>query len=141
MRRTTLLTLALLALASPPALSDAYRMEGDRYADGPVTVLTLSDEQLVTVRTKRFLVLTDEQKHELFVETGVAPTALQVHSLRIAGKDCTCFEYNIAIWFEERRVEAPHAYLVSDEEAARRMDHLDRLWAGEEADPAEPSNR
>lgn len=120
-----LLVFSMVVLAGL-ARADGYVMKDGRYASGPVTVLTLTAEQLLTAKTKRVVVLIPAQKDLLKREAGLAPTVLSVHSLRIAGKDCTCGEYNIAIWFSPGQIEVPHGYLVSDEDAERSADE----WEG-----------
>jgi hypothetical protein len=108
--------------ASGAAFGDGMSFKDGRYADGPVTVLTLSNEQLVTVKTKRVVVLTKSQRDLLTSNTGLAPSVLQVYSVRAAGQDCTCFDYNVSIWFAPRQIEVPHHFLVSDTEAERKAD-------------------
>jgi len=114
---------ALAAILFLPALgqADGYKMKDGRYASGPVTVLALSSEQALTARTARMVVLNPEQKRRLQRESRVAPTVLYIHSLAVAGKDCTCGEYNYAIWFQPDQIEVPHGALISDEQAARTL--------------------
>ena len=112
------------------ARADGYKMKDGRYADGPVTVLSLSPEQVLTTKTKRVVVLASVQKAQLKREAGVAPSVLSIHSLKVAGKDCTCGEYNIAIWFSPTQIEVPHQFLVTDEDAERSAEEWE---GGEEA--------
>lgn len=57
----------------------------------------------------------------------MAPSVLQAYSLKTAGKDCTCFDFNISIWFEPARVEVPHRFLMSDADAERRMNEVEAI--------------
>jgi hypothetical protein len=125
--RRIVLTLLLALAPHLDALADGFRMKDGRYAGGPVTVLELTRDQRVTVETKRIVVLTEKQKRILRRDAGVAPSVLQVYSLRTAGKDCTCFDFNISIWFEPERIEVPHRYLAGDAEAAERMDEVESI--------------
>lgn len=118
----TIAMLAALEFMAAAAFGDGMTIKDGRYADGPVTVLDLTDDQLVTVKTKRVVVLTKSQKERLAKDTGVAPSVLQVYSLRTATQDCTCGDYNTAIWFAARKIEVLHSFLVSDAEAERMAD-------------------
>jgi hypothetical protein len=97
-----------------------------------VTVLSLTPQQIVTIKTKRVVLLTAEQKATLGRAAGKAPTVLSIHSLAVAGRDCTCGEYNFAIWFKPGLIEVPHRFLETDEEAARIADE----WEGPESPPS-----
>jgi len=121
-RHNTIVTLAAVLLLPAGTFADGYRMKDGRYASGPVTVLPLTAEQALTARTARVVVLNADQKQLLQREAQVAPTVLHIHSLAVAGKDCTCGQYNYAIWFRPDRIEVPHGPLISDEEAARAVE-------------------
>ena len=123
---------ALLGLAGV-AQADSYKMKDGRYASGPVTVLALSAEQVLTTKTKRVVVLTSAQKTQLKREAGTAPSVLSIHSLKVAGKDCTCGEYNIAIWFSPSEIEVPHGFLITDDDAERAADE----WEGGEEEESQ----
>ena len=122
----------LLGLAGV-AQADGYKMKDGRYASGPVTVLALSADQVLTTKTKRVVVLKSAQKAQLKREAGTAPSVLSVHSLKVAGKDCTCGDYNIAIWFSPTEIEVPHAFLITDEDAERAADE----WEGGEEEQSQ----
>jgi hypothetical protein len=118
----------LIVLVLPTvAQADGFQMKDGRYASGPVTVLALTADQVLTVKTKRVLILTEEQKGLLRRDTGVAPSVLYAYSLKTAGRDCTCFDFNISIWFEPMRVEVPHRFLLSDADAERKMDEIESI--------------
>ncbi len=68
---------------------------------------------------------TASQKKSLQRSAQKAPTVLSIHSLKVAGKDCTCGEFNIAIWFKPTQIEVPHRYLLTDDEAAQANDEAD----------------
>ncbi len=125
--RTLLGALVTTMLVSGVARGDGFQMKDGRYASGPVTVLRLSAEQVLTVKTKRVVVLTAGQKAALKRDTGKAPTVLSVYSLKTAGKDCTDFDYNIAIWYNPTRIEVPHAFVMSDREAEAKADEFDSI--------------
>lgn len=116
--------LVLLASASD-AVADGYKMKDGRYASGPVTVLRLSALQKRTARTSRIVVLDESQRKLLKREGGKGPTVLHIQSLKIAGKDCTCGQYNLAVWFAADAIEVPHSYLATDEAAAEIKDDED----------------
>ena len=116
--------LILLAFASGAA-ADGYQMKNGRYASGAVTVLKLSVQQMLTARTSRIVVLDDSQKELLKRESGKGPTVLYIHSLKVAGKDCTCGQYNFAVWFTPDAIEVPHSHLATDEAAAKVKDDAD----------------
>lgn len=91
-----------------------------------VTVLTLTEGQLFTVKTKRVVILTKEQQGILKKEANVAPTVLSIFSLKRAENGIhPCFEYNFALWFAPNKIEVPHMFLVSDKEAIKLADELD----------------
>lgn len=125
--RGALLGLVLTLSMTPHLEADAFQMKEGRYASGPVTVLDLTPQQIITVKTKRVLVLTNEQKALLTRDAGVAPSVLQTYSLKTAGKYCTCFDFNISIWFAATRVEVPHEFLVSDADAERKMNEVESI--------------
>jgi ABC-type Fe3+-hydroxamate transport system substrate-binding protein len=114
-------------LIAMSAYGDGFQMKDGRYASGPVTVLDLTPEQVATVKTKRIVLLTPEQKAALMREIGKAPSVLSVYSLKVAGKDCSDFDYNIAIWFQPTRIEVPHAFVMSDADAERKADEFDSI--------------
>lgn len=124
MRKAIFVVLLVLVLPAQ-TWADGFKMKNGRYASGPVTVLDLTAEQLLTVRTMRVMVLTGAQKARLRAATGVAPGVLQVYSLKRAGTACTCFDFNISIWFAPERVEVPHQFLLSDADAEQYMDDLE----------------
>ena len=118
---------ATVMLAGGPAFADGFQMKDGRYASGPVTILRLTPDQVLTIKTKRIVVLTPSQKAALKRDTGKAPTVLSVYSLKTAGKDCTDFDYNIAIWYQPTRVEVPHAFVMSDREAEAKADEFESI--------------
>ncbi len=111
-----------------PAVADGYQMKDGRYASGPVTVIDLTPDQVLSTKTKRVVVLSSSQKALLLKEAGVAPSVLSIHSLNVAGKDCTCGEYNLAIWFSPEKIEVPHRYLVDDAEAEKAAENVETMW-------------
>jgi hypothetical protein len=123
--RELLSALTAVMLLGSLAYADGFQMKNGRYASGPVTVLRLTPGQVITIKTKRVVVLTTEQKAALKRDTGKAPTVLSVYSLKVAGKDCTDFDYNIAIWYEPTRIEVPHAFVMSDREAEKKADEFE----------------
>src|SRR5512146_1860859 len=56
--RTLLCSLVAGVLFCGVASGDGFKMKDGRYASGPVTVLRLSPEQVLTVKTKRIVILT-----------------------------------------------------------------------------------
>ena len=91
-----------------------------------VTVLTLTERQLFTAKTKRVVFLTKAQQGILKNEANVAPTVLSIFSLKRAKNGIhPCFEYNFALWFAPNKIEVPHMFLVSDKEAIKLADELD----------------
>ena len=52
---------------------------------------------------------------------------VSVYSAQDAGMDCTCFDYNIAIWCQPERIEVPHRFAMSDEEAEAKADEIDSI--------------
>lgn len=121
-----LLAIFLLAVSAP---ADNLQVKNGRLDGVEVTVLTLTDEQLLTVRTKRVFVLTRQQRDSLTQAAGVAPTVLSVYSLRQVSDQGihACGEFNFGLWFSERNVEVPHLFLVTDEKAAEMADALEEL--------------
>ena len=106
--------------------ADNIMIKNGRLDIEKVTVLTLTDEQLLTVKTKRVVFLSKAQQTILKKEANVAPTVLSIISLKRAKNGIhPCFEYNFAFWFAPNRIEVPHMFLVSDREAIRRADELD----------------
>ncbi len=126
MRSVMLVVLTLSAVALP-ALADGPQLVNG-HLPPPCTVLKLTDTQLLTVKTKRVFFLTTDQRATLKREAGHAPSVVEVLSKRAieAGID-GCFLYNWSYWLSEREVEVPHIGLVSDEEAAKKADHLDEI--------------
>jgi len=125
--KTTAIILLLAAFPTVVA-AEGLRFAKGRLDEGPVTVLELSTQQQLQVRTKRVVVLTDEQKRVLQKEANVAPSLLSVYSTKaaVAGID-SCFEYNLSVWFEPTRIEVPHRFLVTDEKAAAKADEFDDI--------------
>jgi hypothetical protein len=109
---------AVLALAAS-ARADGFRIEGGRYAGGRATVLALDAQQRDSVEAERKLVLTEAQQQVLAGETGTRASEFLVYDLRREENDCTCNAANVAFRFSEESVEIPHAYVVTDAEAAR----------------------
>jgi hypothetical protein len=115
-----------LALFAPVAASaDGFRIEGGRYAGGPVTVLALEAQQKAAIDAERELVLTEAQQDALAQEVGTRASRFLVYDLRREENDCTCNAANVAFRFSDGDVEIPHAYLVTDAEAARLRAELD----------------
>jgi ABC-type Fe3+-hydroxamate transport system substrate-binding protein len=119
--------LAVALLLGSAANGDSFKMKDGRYASGPVTVLDLTPQQVVTAKTKRIVVLSPQQKALVKRDTGKGPTVLSLYSLKVAGLDCTDFDYNIAIWFQPTRVEVPHAFVMSDAEAEAKADEFEAV--------------
>jgi hypothetical protein len=120
MTRRLGIALCWAALALPAgALADGFRIEDGRYAGGRATVLALEAQQKASVESERKLVLTEAQQQVLAGETGTRAKEFLVYDLRRAENDCTCNAANVAFRFSDESVEIPHAYLVSDAEAAR----------------------
>jgi hypothetical protein len=71
--------------------------------------------------------LTAEHKKALKRASGKSPTVLSVYSLKTAGTNCTCFGYNIAIWFHPLRIEVPHKFVMSDQEAEAGADQFESI--------------
>ncbi len=100
-----------------------------------VTVLTLTEGQLFTAKTKRVVFLTKAQQGILKKEANIAPTVLSIFSLKRAKNGIhPCFEYNFALWFAPNKIEVPHMFLVSDKEAIKVADQLDETLQ----EPAHP---
>lgn len=130
------LIVACFALCCAVSLihADSIRLKNGRLDAGPVTVLALTKQQLLTARTKRVIVLTAEQHELLAKEAKVSPSVITLYSIKGASAGIhPCFEYNFGVWFQDRQVEIPHSYLVSDEEAAKHADDLDEMY-GESTD-------
>jgi hypothetical protein len=126
MRTVILVVLGLCALAASAAADGPKLVNG--HLPQPVTVLKLTDSQLLTVRTKRVFFLTAEQRATLKKRAGVAPSVIEVFSKRaIEGGIDGCFLYNWSYWLSEREVEVPHAGLVSDEEAVKKANDLEEI--------------
>lgn len=127
-RRLPAILTAVVALSTSVAIADGLRFENGRLNEGVVTVLDLSEAQLLQVRTKRTVVLTDSQKRVLRKAAGISPTVLTVYSTKMAAAGIdSCFEYNVALWFEPTRIEVPHRFLVSDEDAVKKADDFDSI--------------
>ena len=123
--------LCLLFLLLSPALgtlADGLVLESGHLNAGPYITLQLSKDQILTVKTKRVVVLDSFQKTLLSTKAHVAPTVLTVYSMKAAknGIDI-CYEYNLALWVSEDTVEVPIKYLVSDEVAIKKADQYDSI--------------
>lgn len=115
-----------LALAVPAvAIADGFRIEGGGYAGGPVTVLALDAQQRASIDGERKLVLTEAQRGALAEATGTSASDFLVYDLRREENDCTCNAANVAFRFSDESVEIPHAYVVTDAEAARLRAELE----------------
>lgn len=125
---TRIAWIALFLIAMPTvALTEGIRFVNGRLDAGAVTVLELTDDQLVQVRTKRVVILTAAQKAQL-AKAKVGPSVLTVYSKKQASNGIdSCFEYNMALWFEPRRIEVPHMFLVSDEQAAAKAEDIENI--------------
>jgi hypothetical protein len=120
-------------------LADNLMVVNGRLVIEKVTVLTLTEWQLFTAKTKRVVFLTKAQQAVLKKEANVAPTALSIFSLKRAKNGIhPCFEYNFALWFAPNKIEVPHMFLVSDKEAIKLADELDE--ALQEPSYADESN-
>lgn len=127
MRRITVAVVIVLLCASA-ARADGLRFVNGRLDEGPVTVLKLSPDQLLQVRTKRVVVLTEKQQGALRKQAGVGPTVLSVYSTKAAAAGIdSCFEYNMAVWFDAGSIEVPHRLLVSDDQAAAKAEDFDSI--------------
>ena len=128
MKRKIMVTILVLfqVMCALTFFADNIMIKNGRLDIEKVTVLTLTDEQLLTVETKRVVFLSKAQQTILKKEANVAPTVLSIISLKRAKNGIhPCFEYNFAFWFAPNRIEVPHMFLVSDREAIRRADELD----------------
>ncbi|MGD0915843.1 MAG: hypothetical protein ABSB22_05240 [Thermodesulfobacteriota bacterium] len=128
MKRKIMVTILVLfqVMCALTVFADNIMIKNGRLDIEKVTVLTLTDEQLLTVETKRVVFLSKAQQTILKKEANVAPTVLSIISLKRAKNGIhPCFEYNFAFWFAPNRIEVPHMFLVSDREAIRRADELD----------------
>lgn len=124
--RSLVAGLVLGLLVASLAAADNIPFENGRLAAGPVTVLAITSEQVLTIRTNRVAVLTRKQKAKLRKEAGIAPSVLEVHTIKGAELGIHgCFAYNFAVWFAPDRIEVPHEYLLSDEDAAKKADEMD----------------
>ncbi len=125
-RRTmTRITSILLVIMAIPVLALADGMPIDkngRFYGGPTTVITLSKAQIKALSLPENkwhrMALTDEQRDKLKKEAGKSPSLFMFYDTRIGETDCTCEAANRALRFTETEAEIPHAYLMSDEEAA-----------------------
>lgn len=107
-------------------LADNIMVVNGRLDIKKVTVLTLTEGQLFTAKTKRVVFLTKAQQGILKKEANIAPTVLSIFSLKRAKNGIhPCFEYNFALWFAPNKIEVPHMFLVSDKEAIKVADQLD----------------
>jgi hypothetical protein len=124
---TRMLGIALWAALALPAgaWADGFRIEDGRYAGGSATVLALDAQQKDSVEAERKLVLTEAQQQVLSAETGTRASEFLVYDLRREENDCTCNAANVAFRFSEESVEIPHAYVVTDVEAARLRAELE----------------
>jgi len=113
-------------LYAASAFADNIIVVNGRLDIKKVTVLTLTEGQLFTAKTKRVVFLTKEQQGILKKEANVAPTVLSIFSLKRAKNGIhPCFEYNFALWFAPNKIEVPHMFLVSDKEAIKLANELD----------------
>ena len=115
-------------VSSLATIADGLILENGHLNAGPYITLKLNQQQLLTVKTKRIVVLTAAQKKILMAKANVAPTVLTVYSKEAAktGID-VCFEYNLALWVDERTIEVPMKYLVSDSKAIEKANEFDAI--------------
>jgi len=107
-------------------LADNIMVVNGRLDIKKVTVLTLTEGQLLTAKTKRVVFLTKAQQGILKKEVNVVPTVLSIFSLKRAKNGIhPCFEYNFALWYAPNKIEVPHMFLVPDKEAIKLADELD----------------
>lgn len=112
--------------------------ENNRYTGGKVTVLKLTEKQIKILNSRLeskekedeeivdpYLELTPQQTALLKKDTGYAPTRLEVWETRKGMWDCTCNAANLGFRFSEDRIEVPHEYLMSDEEAEKIWNSLE----------------
>lgn len=107
-------------IAGSDAFSDGFVLRDGRYAGGPVTTLILEKGQLCRWFEDRSVRLSAAQKEQVRADAGVAPSKVSVYDARYGETDCTCHATNVAFLFSAEGLDVPHAFLVSDEEAARR---------------------
>jgi len=119
----------LVLLLGAIAQADNLKAKDGRLDAGPSTILVLCERQITTAKTKRVVLLTDEQKTILQREASIAPSVLSLYSLNFATSwgIHSCLEYNIALWFSLRQIEVPHRFLVADDEAEKRAGELEGI--------------
>ncbi len=126
--RAVVVSLVLLLSAGLAARADNLKFKNGRLDEGPVTILSVTPDQVITIRTKRVAVLTAKQRAVLQKEAGKVPAVLEVYTVKGAEVGIHgCFAYNVAVWFVPDKIEVPHRYLLTDAEAAARADELDEM--------------
>ena len=86
MKRKIMVTILVLfqVMCALTVFADNIMIKNGRLDIEKVTVLTLTDEQLLTVKTKRVVFLSKAQQTILKKEANVAPTVLSIISLKRA---------------------------------------------------------
>jgi hypothetical protein len=107
-------------------LADDLSFKNGRLNEGKVSILNIEKQQLITIKTKRVMVLSAAQKAVKKKETGVSPSVLEVYTVKGAEIGIHgCFAYNVAVWFNDKQVEVPHKYLISDQEAEKKANEFE----------------
>ena len=118
----------LLGSIAVIALADNLSFKNGRLQEGKVSILKIEKSQFLTIKTKRVMVLSPSQKTILKREAGLAPSVLEVYTIKGAEIGIHgCFAFNVAVWFSETQVEVPHKYLVSDEDAEKKSNEYDEM--------------
>ena len=123
-----LFCMTLVSIVARPAAADGITLVEGHLGSGTYVTIHLSPEQVVTVRTKRVVVLSPAQKSGLQKAKAPSPTALTVYSRKVAAQGIdSCFEYNIALWATESTIEVPLAFLVDHATAATKASDLENI--------------